>query len=141
MLSTNIGIITVVTDSLTDEIQNRRDICDVRLPTFCCFIDTITGNFCIYRCSIFESQSRRMRVLFSLLIPTAIKGKVAPSLRPNSLQLRISSVGLAPLFFRYEISRALLFPLRYQFLALPSYYISIRLYKICNSCVYRTIYV
>lgn len=33
----------------SSNLQNRRDFCNISLPTSCCFTDIITKNFCIYR--------------------------------------------------------------------------------------------
>lgn len=41
---------TRLVNDYTSNLQNRRDFCNISLPTSCCFIDTITKNFCIYRC-------------------------------------------------------------------------------------------
>lgn len=103
----------LVSDYLIHEIQNRRDICNVGLPTFYCFTDTVTKKFCFHCHSVFDIWGLLTRVLLSPMMSATIKGQVASSCKlASSLQRkpghkRFVSLGLAPLFIRYEMSRAL----------------------------------
>lgn len=103
----------LVSDYLIHEVQNRRDICNVGLATFYCFTDTITKKFCFYCLFVFDIRGLLTRVLLSSMISAIIKRQLASSCKlASSLQRkagykRFVSLDFAPLFIRYEISRAL----------------------------------